>query len=136
MVEELGGMTDLKYIADENIPVKRVPTVKPLNKRTKHFVKGPINIEWISKVTLLPGKALNVGIALMYLKGLTKSDENLMLTDKIFKTFNVSRKSVYKVLALMEKAGLIQVERTQGRKNRIKIIDSSSDEQIWQKGDR
>ena len=127
MVQGLEEISNLKYIADEVIPVRKVSATKPLKKLTKPFIKGPIDLGWISKVALLPGKALNVGLALMYLKGLTKSDEDLKLTDKHFRTFNMTRKSAYNALALMEGAGLIEVKREQGRKNRIKIIDSDKD---------
>ncbi len=123
MINGVEEIADLRNIADEDIPVKRVSTNKPYKKRNKPFIKGPIDLDWISQVALLPGKALNVGLALMYLRGLTKSNEDLKLADKHFKTFNISRKAVSSALALMEEVGLVKVERVQGRKNRITIID-------------
>ena len=113
---------DLISVADEDIPTKKIPSAYT-KKRTKPFIKGPIDLEWISRVALLPGKSLNVGLALMYLKGLTKSGEDLRLSLKHLKYFNVSRKTTNKVLDLMRKAGLVKIKKSQGRKHRIDIID-------------
>ncbi len=124
MIDGVEEMAGFRHTADEDIPIKKVSSIKPFKKRTRPFIKGPIDLDWISKVALLPGKTLNVGLALMYLAGLTKSKEDLKLTDKHFKTFNISRKAVSSALALMEEVGLVKVERVQGRKNLITIIDS------------
>jgi len=123
MIDGVEEMAGFRHTADEDIPIKKVSSTKPFKKRTRPFIKGPIDLDWISQVALLPGKALNVGLALMYLRGLTKSNEDLKLADKHFKTFNISRKAVSSALALMEEVGLVKVERVQGRKNRITIID-------------
>ena len=114
-------LEDIRNIADEDIPTKKIsPT--PNRRRSKPFIKGPIDLEWISKVALLPGKSLNVGLALMYLSGLTKNTEDLRLPQKHLKYFNVTRKSANRVLSLMEEEGLVEIERSQGRKHRVTII--------------
>jgi len=114
-------LEDIRNIADEDIPTKKIsPT--PNRRRSKPFIKGPIDLEWISKVALLPGKSLNVGLALMYLSGLTKNTEDLRLPQKHLKYFNVTRKSANRVLSLMEEEGLVEIERSQGRKHRVTIV--------------
>ena len=37
-----------------------------------HFVMGPIPLAWLGPATRLPGKALAVGLAIWYLRGLKK----------------------------------------------------------------
>ena len=113
----------LLNVADEDIPTKKISPANTKKKRTKPFIKGPIDLDWISRVATLSGKSLNVGLALMYLKGLTKSAEDLRLTQKHLKLFNVTRKAANRVLNLMEEAGLIKIKKVQGRKHRIDIVE-------------
>ncbi len=115
-------LEDIRNIADEDIPTKKISST-PNRRRSKPFIKGPIDLEWISRVALIPGKSLNVGLALMYLSGLTKSTDDLRLSQKHLNHFNITRKSANRVLGLMEDQGLVEIERAQGRKHRVKIIE-------------
>ncbi len=114
-------LEDLGDLADEDIPTRKISLV-PTRRRSKPFIKGPIDLEWMSRVALLPGKSLNVGLALMYLSGLKKSNEDLRLSQKHLKCFNVTGKAANRVLDLMEQDGLVEIERSQGRKHRVSII--------------
>jgi hypothetical protein len=114
-------LEDIRNLADEDIPTKKISPA-PTRRRSKPFIRGPIDLEWISRVAIIPGKSLNVGLALVYLSGLTKNTEDLRLSQKHLKYFNVTRKSANRVLSLMEEEGLVEIERSQGRKHRVTII--------------
>jgi DNA-binding GntR family transcriptional regulator len=60
----------------------------------------------------------------MWLSGLNKSKESLKLSNTAYKRFNVSRTTAYAALRSMEKMGLIKIERTVGKKNRITIVET------------
>ncbi len=117
-------INDLSNISDVDIPTRKISPA-PTRRRSKPFIKGPIDLEWISRVAHLPGKAPNVGLVLIYLSGLTKSTEDLRLSQKHLKSFNVTRKAANRVLNFMEEAGLVKIERVQGRKHRVTIIEKN-----------
>lgn len=56
-----------RYVYDS-----RNGTHRPVTQ-TEPFIKGPINLEWISKANALPGKAGPIGLGMWYLAGLTGS---------------------------------------------------------------
>jgi len=89
----------------------------------KKFIKGPIDLEWIMNACKLPGKTVNVALALWYLSGLKKTKECLNLTCKEYDTFNISRTTVHYALKNLEKSNLIFVDRKPGRKNKINILE-------------
>ena len=115
-------LDDLKYLADEDIPTRKISVYSYKTRRPKPFIKGPVDLEWISKASHLPGKALNIGLALMYVSGLTNSIEDLKLSPKHLETFNVAGKTAARILNLMEEHGLVEIKRAKGRKHRITII--------------
>lgn len=117
-------LPDLRNLPDDQIPCKKITPAKAGKlKRGRPFIKGPISLEWISAAAHLPGKAINVALALSWLSGLNKSKEKLKLTNKAYELFNVSRPTALKALNSLEDAGLVKVERGPGRKNRITILD-------------
>ncbi len=117
-------LPDLRNLPDDQIPSKKITPAKTGKlKGGRTFIKGPIDLEWISKAAHLPGKAINVALALSWLSGLNKSKEGLKLTNKVYESFNVSRPTAHKALNSLEDAGLVKVERGPGRKNRVTILD-------------
>ena len=117
-------INDLKYVPDSQIPYKKIPPRKPPVPRKKPFIKGPIDLEWISAAASLPGKALHVALALMWVSGLKKSKVDLKLTRQAYERFHVSRKTVASNLHVLEKAGLIRVTRSTGKKSLVTILDA------------
>ncbi len=85
------------------------------------FVKGPIPGDWLEQAAAQPGKALHVALALWYLAGLQKSDQ-VTLTRKPLRLFSVLPDSGRRGLAALEKAGLVQVNRRNGRCPRVTIL--------------
>ena len=86
-----------------------------------HFVMGPIPLAWLGPATRLPGKALAVGLAIWYLRGLKKL-ETVMLTGPILNQFGVDRHAKYRALVALEKAGLVRVERQKGKNPTVEIL--------------
>jgi len=89
----------------------------------KQFLKGPIPLIWLATAAGLPGKALAVAVALRYRAGLEKSMDGLAVTPRLLLRFGVSRFAGYRGLASLERAGLVSVERRDGRCPRVTIID-------------
>ena len=83
--------------------------------RTKRpFLKGPIPLKWLQCAAGLPGKALQVGLALWYLAGVKRS-KVIKFSYKRAEEFGTKRHAAYRGLRALEKAGLIGVEKGQGR---------------------
>lgn len=112
------------------------PTAKALIKsepsRKDHriyerFVRGPVPLDWICAAESLGGSALFVGMALWHYAGM-----NPTLTFRAgWKDLSLNRVSVSTVkraLVLLEKAGMIRVQRRSGKKNVIEIVDKARPE--------
>lgn len=85
------------------------------------FVRGPIPLAWILRAGSLQGKALMVGMALWYRAGCTKSDV-VTPSHALWRKFDVSRQSAYRAIKALDNAGLIQVERRNGKNPIITIL--------------
>ena len=62
------------YTSDLNLPVNRLQLSSATGKlvaspNKDFFLRGPIPLDWLSAAAQLPGKTLNVGVALWWLKG-------------------------------------------------------------------
>lgn len=85
------------------------------------FIKGPIPLLWINLAACLPGKTLQVGIALWFLVGLKKSP-TVMLASKTLTALGVSRDAKYDALQRLEAAGLVSVQRQPGRAPLVTVL--------------
>ena len=97
-----------------------------LNKTSKEnsdnrFIKGPIPLKWILPASSLPGKSLQISMALWFLKGVTRKN-TVKLSGKLVRSFGVSRSTLYRGLAEMENAGLISIQRHKGRSPIVTIL--------------
>lgn len=114
------------YLDDRSIPVKRVRhdpftgqyTDAPLSAP---FLKGPIPMAWLSKAAKLPGKALNVGIAIWWLHGMSKT-KPFKLTGKALDQLDISRDAASSALKRLEAQGLIRVQRAPGQRPAVEIL--------------
>lgn len=79
-------------------------------------------LEWATTACKLHGKAIHVALAIWLLSSLSKS-QSIRLAQKQLETFGVSRYSAYRALRQLERAGLITVERKNGRAPRVTIAD-------------
>ena len=116
----------MSFNSDHDIPVKRLQLNVVTNKlesspKKELFLRGPIPLEWLAEAAALPGKTLNVAIALWWIYGMTK-DKPFQLTQRALDYLNVKRGATDLGLARLEEAGLIQVDRKPGRRPTVTIL--------------
>lgn len=89
--------------------------------QTDGFIKGPLPLSWMTQAAQMPGKTLQVALALWYLCGLQKTD-NVMLTSKAAERFGVSRDAKYEAIDRLVKAGLVTVQHAPGKAPVITLV--------------
>ena len=115
--------------SDLRIPVKRLQrdvTTGTLVEapRKELFLRGPIPLEWLGEAAKLPGKTINVAIALWWLYGMAKG-KPFKPTRLALKIFCVERDAASAGLTRLEQAGLIQVERKPGQRPIVSILNAT-----------
>ncbi len=85
------------------------------------FLRGPIPLAWLSRAASLPGKTINVAIALWWCNGMAKG-KPFKLTQMALRNLNVERDAASTGLTRLEEAGLIQVGRKPGQRPIISIV--------------
>jgi len=114
------------YIDDRSIPVKRVR----YDSSSGHyidaplsvpFLKGPIPMTWLAQAARLPGKTINLGIAIWWLHGMSKT-KTFKLTGKALAQLGISRDAAYSALKRLEDQGLVRVERPPGQRPTVEIL--------------
>ena len=93
--------------------------------QTRYFVKGPIDLQWVSIACHLPGSSSNLAWAVHYLAGRAGS-QTVTLGHKTLDLFNVTRQTSASVLRRWEVAGLVTVERQCGHAPRVTILELGS----------
>ena len=117
-------------ITDKVMPVRRlqldVISGKLVSAPKKSlFLAGPIPLDWLHKAAELPGKSLNVAFAIWWLNGMAKG-KPLKLTRLSLNSFCVKREAASAALNRLEMAGLIQLQRSLGKRPTISIITCAS----------
>ena len=112
--------------SDRDIPVKRLQLNVVTNKmeftpKKELFLRGPIPLEWLVNAAALPGKTLNVAIALWWLYGMAKV-QPFKLTRRSLKYLSVERDAAGMALTRLEEAGLLRLERKPGQRPVIAIV--------------
>lgn len=97
----------------------------PRPQAGRHYLKGPIPLDWLSSAARLPGKSLHVGIALWFMGGIQKS-RVVPLSNMAGLRFGLDRNAKYRGLAWLEGAGLVAVKRELGRAPMVTINDAAS----------
>jgi len=98
----------------ESFVKKKVP------RQLHPFLRGPVPLWWLGRAAVLPGKALAVGIALWYRKGVTDRDI-VRPSWKLWEKFGIGRHAAYRALRNLEAAGLVAVERQVGKNPTVTI---------------
>ena len=114
------------YIDDRSIPVKRVRHDSSTGQyidtpMSVPFLKGPIPMAWLNAAAKLPGKTLNVGIAIGWLAGMSKTTA-FKLTRKALNQLGVSRDAASDALKRLEGNRLILVKRLPGQRSTVEIL--------------
>ena len=89
-------------------------------KQQELFLKGPIPLAWLSAAAALPGKALNVALAIRWVSDMSK-EEVVYVTKAAQQHFALSGDSYRDGLKRLEGAGLVTVTRKAGRRARIRL---------------
>ena len=118
------------YIDDRSIPVKRVRHDSSTGKYidaplSVPFLRGPIPMAWLNEAARLPGKALNLGIAIWWLAGMAQT-KTFKLTGKALDQLGVSRDTAADALKRLEGRGLIRVQRAPGQRPTVEILSVAS----------
>ena len=114
------------YRDDKSIPVKRVRLDSSSGQyidapMSIPFLKGPIPMAWLNVAARLPGKTLNVGIAIWWLAGMSETAA-FKLTRKALDQLGVSRDAASDALKRLEDNGLILVKRSPGQRPIVQIV--------------
>lgn len=94
----------------------------PRHKAGERFLRGPIPWRWLETAGKLPGKALHVAIAVWLLNSL-KRGRPAKWEPATAETLGVGRHAAYRGLAALERAGLIAVDRRNGRCPVVTILE-------------
>ena len=81
---------------------------------------------WLNAAAKLPGKTLNVGIAVWWLAGMSKTTA-FKLTAKSLNQLGVSRDAASDGLKRLEEHGLILVKRSPGQRPTVQIVPVARD---------
>ncbi len=111
---------------DQNIPVIRLQLDRNSGVLVEAppkslFLRGPIPLDWLGRAARLPGKALNVALAISWLFGMAKNAP-VKLTKKALALLNVSRDAATDGVTRLEDAGLIRVTRSPGRCHVVSVL--------------
>ncbi len=114
------------YSDDRDIPVKRIKLDSSSGQyidapMSVPFIRGPIPLAWLNAAARLPGKTLNVGIAIWWLAGMSKTT-SFKLTRKALDQLAVSRDAASDGLKRLEDNGLILVKRLPGQRPTVQIV--------------
>ena len=96
-------------------------TAKLTQQRSDRYLRGPVPLAWLEAAARLPGQALQVGLALWFLIGVTKSATVSLTTVKLA-GFGVDRSAKRRALASLAGAGLITLDQVPGRNPMVTVV--------------
>ncbi len=100
---------------------------KPFPPNRKPFIKGPIPLAWAQQAAKLPGRTLHVGMVLWFLAGVRKSNQGAV-SYTVAKHFGLNRFTVYRGLARLKEANLINLSRKPGRRLNFTLVREDTSE--------
>ena len=119
------------YTNDQNVPTVKLKYEQSNGfvtaRQQGFFIKGPLPMEWMSKAALLPGKAIQVALALWWLAGM-KPQQKIKVTRQALNFFNVSNDAYRDALLRLELSGLVKVSRLPGQRAQVEIVTNITQE--------
>lgn len=116
---------------DACIPVKRLKFIKSNEgcayaevQSTAPFIKGPISVGWLNQAAALPGKALNLALAILWLLGMNKGAP-VKVSKKALACFCISTDAYRDGIKRLEAAGLITVTRLPGQRPLVGVVQAA-----------
>ena len=108
-------------------PQTTEPGRLPRHRPGEWFLKGPIPGVWLGRAAALPGKALHVALAVWHEASLTKQRRVKLTRKTLFRFGAGQRHTAYDGLKRLQQAGLIDVERGNGRRPCVEILEVAED---------
>ena len=99
------------------------PKKPPRHRGGEKFLKGPVPLPWLARAARLPGRSLDLGVALWFLAGL-KRTRMVSLSNSVLAQFGVDRYAKYRALNWLERDGLVVVERHPGRNPVVTLLEA------------
>jgi hypothetical protein len=88
---------------------------KAHHPRGERFLAGPVPWSWLTVASRLPGQALQVGIVIWHMVGLTRT-RTVRIPPKLLRECGVGRHAGYRALKALEAVRLVeQVVRSRGQ---------------------
>lgn len=98
-------------------------SIQPFTIRRPRQVRLLLPVPWLERVAQVPGKALHVGVVLLYLAAIRGSAE-LRFSQATLRRFNTSRDASYDALRRLAAAGLVRVAKSPGRSPVVTLLDA------------
>ncbi|MFA5924747.1 MAG: hypothetical protein WC856_26250 [Methylococcaceae bacterium] len=97
----------------QSSPSRQTRQKLPRHHPGEKFLKGPIPLIWLSRAAQLPGKSLQVALAIWFLAGL-KNHASVKLGQSVLNDFGVNRHSKARALKQLASAKLISIQSAPG----------------------
>ena len=94
-------------------------------KRSRPFIKGPIDLEWVQKACCV--NASTLAFYLQYMRGILGADSKIQVRPTDCRKFGIADKARQRQIDSLEKAGLIVADRGKGRCPRVQVIFTNTD---------
>ena len=112
---------------DEDIPtvIANSRFHQRIGQSRKHqvpFLKGPIPMPWLCAAAQIPGKAINLAVAIRHIAGM-QGPTKIKLNKKLLNELRISQDACADGLHKLEAAGLVRVTRKLGQRPLIDICE-------------
>lgn len=98
---------------------------KQKQKKIGEFIRGPIQLLWLTQACRLSKSAMRVALAICFLRGI-HGDTWFKLESGTTKKFHLNRQSKSRGLQELKEAGLIEIKQKQGALPIVKMVDCSA----------
>ncbi len=106
------------------LPAQLQPAPLPGFLKGEKYLGGPIPLTWLTPAASLPGKALHVALALWF-EALVSRGKKPTVHPRLvtLRAFGAGcRRTLYRALAALSRAGLVSVEYRKGRPSLVTIL--------------
>ena len=103
---------------------KAATTSKPRPKKGDAYLGGNVPWSWITSAGTLPGRALHVGLVIWHLATKRRSNRVKVNLQRLAADFDIDRSTASRALGRLATAGLVRVERRDGRCPMVTLLDA------------
>jgi len=113
LVHEKVETIELRYNSEKGVLVAQ--------QKSEPFLRGPIPIAWLKRAAQLPGKTINVGLAIHWIVGMS-ANTTIKLNRSALANFNISADAASDALRRLEADGLVKLHKQPGRRPLIEVL--------------